>query len=357
MIPDKDTDYFPQLDALRAIAVFFVLLEHWVPGTYWFKIFPYGMAGVTLFFVLSGFLISRILLRSRIKSESLNQSKLHSLKQFYIRRTLRIFPIYYITIFILLIFNINNIRQIFFWFLTYTSNIYFYLIQNWAGSLSHLWTLAVEEQFYIIWPFIILFIPKRFLFRTIILIISTGPVFRTVLFLFSNGSPAASDFIHILTPSCMDSFGLGALLAYAITFNFKIIDLMKIRQNKICIGSFILIIIFLLTEVNSLSVFLFRTCISVLSLFIILKALTGFKGTLRYILDNKFFIYLGKISYGLYLFHNFIPSVWNLLKLSVPENMFLKFISYSLLLIAISSVSWYLIEKPANGLKKHFSYN
>ena len=196
MIPDKDTDYFPQLDALRAIAVFFVLLEHWVPGTYWFKIFPYGMAGVTLFFVLSGFLITRILLRSRIKSESLNQSKLHSLKQFYIRRTLRIFPIYYITIFILLIFNINNIRQIFFWFLTYTSNIYFYLIQNWAGSLSHLWTLAVEEQFYIIWPFIILFIPKRFLFRTIILIISTGPVFRTVLFLFSNGSPAASDFMQ-----------------------------------------------------------------------------------------------------------------------------------------------------------------
>ncbi len=240
------------------------------------------MAGVTLFFVLSGFLISRILLRSRIKSESLNQSKLHSLKQFYIRRTLRIFPIYYITIFILLIFNINNIRQIFFWFLTYTSNIYFYLIQNWAGSLSHLWTLAVEEQFYIIWPFIMLFVPKRFLFKTIVIIISTGPVFRTVLFLFSNGSPAASDFIHILTPSCMDSFGLGALLAYAMTFNLKIIDFLrsKLRLIKICI---IVIIILLFTEENILSVLLFRFCVSVISLFIISKALTGFKGTLRYI--------------------------------------------------------------------------
>jgi len=357
LIPDKDTGYFPQLDALRAIAVFFVMIEHWVPGTYWFKIFPYGMAGVTLFFVLSGFLITRILLRSRIKSESLNQSKFHSLKQFYIRRTLRIFPIYYITIFILLIFNTNNIRQIFTWFLTYTSNIYFYLIQNWAGSLSHLWTLAVEEQFYIIWPFIMLFVPKRFLFKTIVIIISTGPVFRTVIFLFSNGSPAASDFIHILTPSCMDSFGMGALLAYALIYNLKIIDFLKSKLSLISIGCIIVIIVLLFTEENILSVLLFRFCVSVISLFIISKALTGFKGTLRYVFDNKALIYFGKISYGLYLYHKFIPSLLSIFELPVPENMFLKFISYSLMLIAIASVSWYLIEKPVNGLKKHFSYN
>lgn len=356
MLSDKNTDYFPQLDPLRAFAVFFVLIEHWVPGTYWFKIFPFGMSGVTLFFVLSGFLITRILLRSRKKAESLNQNKFHSLKQFYIRRTLRIFPIYYITIFILLIFNTNNIKKIFIWFLTYNSNIYFYLIQNWAGSLSHLWTLAVEEQFYVIWPFIMLFIPKKYLFRTIVLIILTGPVFRIVLFLFSNLSNA-SDFIHILTPSCMDSFGLGALLAYAMIFNLKITDFIKSKLRLISIGCIILIFILLFTEENIFSVFLFRFCVSVISLLIISKALTGFKGSLSHVFDNRTLIYFGKISYGLYLYHNFIPTLFSIFGLPVPENMFLKFMTYSLTLVAVASVSWFLIEKPVNGLKKYFSYN
>lgn len=333
------------------------MIEHWVPGSYWFKILPYGMFGVTLFFVLSGFLITRILLSSRLRSEISNQNKFHSLKQFYIRRTLRIFPIYYITILILFIFNTDNIRQIFIWFLTYTSNIYFYLIQNWAGSLSHLWTLAVEEQFYIIWPFIMLFIPKKYLFRTIILIITSGPVFRSVLFLMSNGTAADSDFIHILTPSCMDSFGLGALLAYALIYNSKITDFLKYKFTLFSLGSIVVIITLLFTDENIMSVFLFRLCVSIASLFVISKALSGFKGTLKYFFENRVLIYLGKISYGLYLYHKFIPSVYINLGFPDSDNLFFKFLSYSLMLIIIASVSWYLIEKPLNGLKKHFSYN
>ncbi|MBK8553825.1 MAG: acyltransferase [Ignavibacteria bacterium] len=152
----KSVSYMPQLDSLRTFAVFSVLIGHWFAEFEKFSNFPFGMFGVTLFFVLSGFLITQILISGRIDTEEIFKKKIHSIKQFYIRRTLRIFPIYYITIFICLLFNVQDIRDKFFWFLFYASNIYFYNINDWAGSLSHLWTLAVEEQFYLLWPFIIL---------------------------------------------------------------------------------------------------------------------------------------------------------------------------------------------------------
>jgi len=122
LISDKSSEnslsYMPQLDSLRAFAVFFVLIEHWIINETHYTTIPFGMIGVTTFFVLSGFLITEILLRSRNIAEENNLGLLHSLKQFYIRRTLRIFPIYYITIFILFVFNIQSIREIFIWFFT-----------------------------------------------------------------------------------------------------------------------------------------------------------------------------------------------------------------------------------------------
>src|ERR1700733_11280286 len=94
--------YIKQLDSLRAIAVILVIVSHWMSGDSIIGRFPTGSIGVDIFFVLSGFLISKILFDNRNKSEELNISKSATIKNFYIRRALRIFPIYYLTIFILL---------------------------------------------------------------------------------------------------------------------------------------------------------------------------------------------------------------------------------------------------------------
>ncbi|MEO8665002.1 MAG: acyltransferase, partial [Ignavibacteria bacterium] len=218
------SDYMPQLDTLRTFAVFFVLIEHWLPENFWLKIIPYGMIGVTAFFVLSGFLITQILIRSKISIEVHNTGIFNSLKQFYARRTLRIFPIYYLTVFIAFILNFESIRQKIFWYVFYLSNIYFYKIQGWDGALSHLWTLAVEEQFYVFWPIVIIFISRKYLLRSIVLLILFAMVFRGILFQFSDHSENSFNFISILTPSCLDCFGLGAVLAYLRCYKDKFLN-------------------------------------------------------------------------------------------------------------------------------------
>jgi peptidoglycan/LPS O-acetylase OafA/YrhL len=349
--------YMPQLDSLRTFAVFLVLLEHWLYQASWTKLFPLGMTGVTLFFVLSGFLITQILLNSRIISERKDENKFHSIKQFYIRRTLRIFPIYYITIFVLFLLNIQNIREKFLWFLFYASNIYFYKINDWAGNISHLWTLAVEEQFYIFWPFLILFIPKRFLLKGIIAITILGPVIRTVLYLLGDRSEWALSFIFILTPSCMDCFGLGALIAY-----WSLMDDDPFLKRPILAYAFLIINIGVIVILSffgesALSVFLYRFSISAICMMIISKASKGFKGITGSILENPVLRYLGKVSYGLYLYHNFIPMIYASLGLPVISNIYFNFVVQLMMLVILCTLSWYLIENPVNNLKKKFSYN
>ncbi len=349
-------NYMPQLDTLRAMAVFLVLLEHWFQGEYWFKIFPTGMIGVTLFFVLSGYLISEILMRSRNDAEANKHTRAFSIRQFYIRRTLRIFPIYYITLVILLIFNIENIRHIFGWFLFYVSNIYFFKIQNWAGSLSHLWTLSVEEQFYLIWPFVILFIKKKHLLNAIIFITFIGPAVRAYLFLTGSGTEVSISFDQVLTPTCMDCFGLGALLAYFRTYVDRKFNLNNLYGIIMFVVSAILFVIILLTDTGIFGAIVLRTIISILSLYLIAGASIGFGGVARYVLQNPVLLYLGKISYGLYLFHNFVPAICRSFGIQPIPNPYLNFLLQLAALVSIASLSWYLIEKPINNLKRHFSY-
>jgi peptidoglycan/LPS O-acetylase OafA/YrhL len=355
MKPDPKSRYMPQLDTLRAFAVFLVLLEHWVPEENKLKILPFGMIGVTIFFVLSGFLITGILLKSKASSENNNIGVIHSFKIFYARRTLRIFPVYYVTLLILFILDIDNIREIIIWFLTYTSNFYFYSIQSWVGNISHLWTLAVEEQFYIFWPFVILLTPGKFLIKSIYGIILFSILFRVYMFGSGDGSENTVNFFSILTPACLDSFGLGALLAYFRMNNpdFKMNSLMS---KLFLSANVILVIIMLQFGENLLSASVFKFSVSVIALFLISKASIGFTGILKRIFENKILLFLGKISYGLYLFHFFIPLIYNFLKFPKFSNLFLQFAVYSFILVIISSISWYLLEKPVNSLKKYFSY-
>jgi peptidoglycan/LPS O-acetylase OafA/YrhL len=140
--------YMPQLDGLRALAVAAVAWWHWAPPEYHFQI-PWGDLGVQLFFVLSGFLITAILWHGRSEYQRLGQRGFLTLRRFYMRRFLRIFPLYYAVVLMTALIGIKSVRETFFWNIAYLSNFYLFLRGEWRGPISHFWSLAVEEQFYL----------------------------------------------------------------------------------------------------------------------------------------------------------------------------------------------------------------
>lgn len=366
-IEGSGTGYMPQLDSLRAFAVIQVLISHWFLYHPKISLFPFGQTGVNLFFVLSGFLISGILLNGRKIAEEENGSKIHTAKNFYIRRTLRIFPIYYLTIFLLFIINFQTIREFFLWYLFYSSNILYFVTSSWGGSLSHLWTLAVEEQFYIIWPFVILFIPKKYLLKSIIGIILIGPLFRGIMFTLLDGN-SRFFFINLLTPANIDCFGLGALLAYCRINGMTILDFNGLISKMFVLVNLVLIIIWVFymnivaivlpswINVGITAQIFLGLNIAVTSLFLISKASIGFKGILKIIFENKLVMFIGKISYGIYLYHALVSSLTKYLGIPKINSLYINFVFSFFFVLIISTISWYLVEKPINNLKKKFAY-
>jgi peptidoglycan/LPS O-acetylase OafA/YrhL len=141
----KKLGFIKELDTFRFIAVALVMISHWVPDSLVNKV-PNGFIGVTFFFVLSGFLISyNLLVTKKQIDEEYRITPGKALLNFYLRRTLRIFPLYYLVIIILFISNRNIFERDTIWYVTYSSNILSFLDQEWHGMLSHFWSLAVEE--------------------------------------------------------------------------------------------------------------------------------------------------------------------------------------------------------------------
>ena len=163
--------YIVQIDGLRCIAVMGVIIAHYeIFSNSTIKKIPFG-SGVNLFFVISGYLITYILLIKKEEIELTKSTLLKELKYFFAKRILRIFPLYYFVILLLLIIKYSDIKDYLIYLLTYTTNIYMTFHNTYIGNRTHLWSLAVEEQFYLIWPFIIFFINKKYLLRIIFMFI------------------------------------------------------------------------------------------------------------------------------------------------------------------------------------------
>ncbi|ULQ52393.1 acyltransferase family protein [Flavihumibacter fluvii] len=365
--------YYPQLDFLRFVAVTLVILEHWF-GSALSRNFEFGYLGVLLFFVLSGFLISGILLKNRAMIDAGMVSKRETLKVFYIRRTLRIFPVYYFLLLFLFIFSFEGIRQKALWYFLYASNIYTYIQQEWDGMIGPFWSLAVEEQFYLVWPLLMLVMPVRKMpafFGTCLLL---APVFRLLSIVFANHfseAPLDTLSMRVLMPSCIDSFAAGGLLAFWRQDENTGSKWLKYLNNKYLVSGLVVIAYILLRyKENFLFYLLFPSVFSFLSVTMIAALLVKAKGLKGVIFNNPFLLHLGKISYGLYLFHGPFPLIFSIVDV-VLGKLHKGFTIYHILaglpkttrslvwvvyLVGLASLSYYILEKPFNKLKDKFLY-
>jgi peptidoglycan/LPS O-acetylase OafA/YrhL len=354
---NKNSEYFSQLDSLRAIAVLMVIISHWFSKEHFLNRYTSnGVIGVTLFFVLSGFLITGILLRSKQKVEE-GSSIRKAFKVFYMRRSLRIFPVYYLLLFVLLVLNLASVSDSFWWHFFYASNFYFWIKDAFAGSLSHLWSLAVEEQFYLVWPAIILLVPRRFLTSVLLAGVLIGVLFRFVIV------TDVSEMGRLLMPGSLDSFCIGGLLAYGRNEMTPWYKYYQSNQRCFILLAFVLIITVhlpafrMLSAAQSSAIYLLLISIA----FGILFNRVSYNietPVLKQILNNKGLLYFGKISYGIYLFHNFIPNFNGLSFSGMPSffSIYLTQLLRLVVLLVLSTLSWFLIEKPFLSLKYRFEF-
>ena len=347
--------YKPQLDALRAIAAMAVMAEHFPRKTLlgWkvFELGYLGLLGVLLFFVLSGYLITGILLSSR------SYRFQTALKRFYIRRTLRIFPIYHLTLLVLVIIGLPSVTGHLFWHVFYFSNVLFVLNPGVAAPIAHLWTLSVEEQFYLIWPLLILLLPYRHLFRVILWAIVFGIGWKAMI-VENLGSHLAGG---LWVFSCLDSLAFGAMLAYVEQDEKLRLKRQNILSGLLALGSVMMaiqVVLFMTDSGKGFTLVMGYLGPSLVFTWLVGSAAMGFRGWFGAVLDWRALRYLGKISYGLYLYHYFMPQVLQSLVRHLgfhqPGDLSAAVLAFLMTVLA-AALSWHFIEKPISRWKDKVS--
>ncbi|WP_205959835.1 acyltransferase family protein [Flammeovirga aprica] len=331
--------YLPTLNFVRATAALLVLLAHSLP--YFNFHSDIGAKSVTVFFTLSGFLITYLLLIEKEKTKSIN------IKKFYIRRILRIWPIYFLYLFLTVLYVLINEND----FDAY-NNLWYYVtfIPNYALTitetfpyLGHYWSLGVEEQFYIFWP--LLFLTKNH-FKTIFIFFITYFSLKIGVNLVIGGWSWQFGLLNLTKFDAMALGGIGAIILR--NYNFH-----KLLNKYIYGGALLLILLSFLDLLPIYSIF--RSNILAVSCVIFFLFNINVFGKDESILEHKVFIFLGKISFGLYVYHPLIQTI--LYKYcyhgsdATILNMLSFFIFSTLLSILVSWLSFNFYESPFLKLK------
>lgn len=296
--------HVPVLDGLRGLAVLLVFLYHFAP-----EIVPFGWTGVDLFFVLSGFLLTGKLV------DSLGGE--HYFSRFYMRRILRIVPLYFVVLILALyilppllpsfrtdsfLSQVNAIG----YFVTFTLNIRMALYDFLPHMMFwHLWSISTEMQFYLVWPFVVLFVGTRV---RLFLLILTGLVFLAVItrIYLVDVFPYPASAAYVLSISRIDSFAIGGIV-YVLYSNGQLLRGRNPLWGALCLCVIGILIVHFQTEKSiwshrELPVQYFGITLNaifwacILGLLVIGRSTTGF-------LNTSFMKLIGQYSYGIYMFH------------------------------------------------------
>lgn len=350
--------YRPEIDGLRAIAVISVIIYHlnenWLPG---------GFLGVDIFFVISGFLITGIII-TEIQQNSF------SFKQFYTRRIKRIYPAF-ITVMALVSFiasaifiynDFNQLRKTIELATAFLSNFYLGLTQGYfdlsanENPVLHIWSLAVEEQYYLIFPLILILAYKKFREIKILFIITL-----ILFFILLATSFIPANFykevlhqpnIYYLSNLRFPELLVGSLLAIYHNFSNKG-QLSKQASNILAILSTLLLFSCLFLMNNDIAFIPGVTLILPCIFTALIIHTTSQNNIVKLCLSNKAIVFIGKISYSLYLYHwIFIALAYYITGEKQINNQSIAIVT--VLTIIFSVLSYYLIEQPIRKSKLNF---
>lgn len=350
--------YRPEIDGLRAIAVISVIIYHlnenWLPG---------GFLGVDIFFVISGFLITGIII-TEIQQNSF------SFKQFYTRRIKRIYPAF-ITVMTLVSFiasaifiynDFNQLRKTIELATAFLSNFYLGLTQGYfdlsanENPVLHIWSLAVEEQYYLIFPLILILAYKKFREIKVLFIIML-----ILFFILLATSFIPANFykevlhqpnIYYLSNLRFPELLVGSLLAIYHNFSNKV-QLSKQVSNILAILSTLLLSSCLFLMNNDIAFIPGVTLILPCIFTALIIHTTSQNNVIKLCLSNKAIVFIGKISYSLYLYHwIFIALAYYITGEKQINNQSIAIVT--ILTIIFSVVSYYLIEQPIRKSKLNF---
>lgn len=346
----KQKIYFPNLNGLRFIAAFLVIIHHIEQFKLFFDIESYwstipfvrivGKLGVVLFFVLSGFLITYLLLAEEFTFKKI------SIRQFYMRRILRIWPLYFLII-SLALFILPNIsiftipgfgKDIAYSNLAWKLGLYVIFLPNLVLSVygvvpyaSHTWSIGAEEQFYLVWPVILRYVKKYrglLMIAVIVSYLGIKILFRTLL----SGLPYIEEIRGFWYAFPIDCMAIGGL--YAVLLFQKSNFLKYIIRNDLFYISIILVTVFM---INGLYIpYIQYEFYSVFFGLIILNFAVN--DTIKISLENKIFNQLGNISYGLYMYHPI--AIVLALYLSGLVGVYTNWYIYPLSLIFTIVMAW-----------------
>ena len=374
---DAETRHIPGLDGIRGLAILLVMLTHFILIQKGPKIDViigalgrFGWAGVDLFFVLSGFLITGILFDSK--------GGRNYFKNFYARRTLRIFPLYYFVVFISLIVlpRFGSFGE-HFGHIGKTWPMYWLYLSNFAigftddvhhGVLALTWSLAIEEQFYLLWPLIVLCCRRDTLMKICGLAVVIAIVSRTLIILF--GPAGWMPYVpYNLTFCRMDGLAIGAFIALAVRGPGSIKSLA--RYARWILPAMVVALLGIVAYHRSMHWIggpgqtLGYTILGLMFASILVLTLNDpGTGIASKIFSQRWLTMLGKYSYALYLFHfpahiivrDYVYGEKQFLMLGnsrVPGQMIYILLSFALSMV-MALLSWHLLEKRFLALKRFF---
>jgi peptidoglycan/LPS O-acetylase OafA/YrhL len=346
--------YFEKIDGLRCIAISAVLVHH-ITGIFSTYI-DWGYFGVDLFFIISGFLITLILLKSKGAFKKVYGN-------FLARRSLRIFPLYYFALALLFIIGHPVVREHIGYLVSYTFNYKYPFITE-GNPIGHFWSLCVEEQYYLFWPIIVLGLKQHLNILKAVVIIMIIFAYLQITF---HIIPSIKMYNYTGLLTRMGSLGLGSFGAMIFLKQSKYLKfiLNNTYVELLMYGVALIALVFLKPFFMGLS-----------SLFFVLKAAENsfHFDWINTLLSHKKVLYIGRISYGLYVYHiiviyYFTPYVfdpfWTRInfesfgKLAILQyhSWLLKLPLYTAITILISELSYRYFESPILKLKDRFFKN
>lgn len=337
-----------QLDGLRGAAILCVIWHHFglhLPG--WLDI---GPIAPSIFFLLSGYLITRSLLK---QSASVPQ-----LISYHARRLTRLLPALYFMLAIGWLFRLPEFREHFSCHAFFLTNFHMVINQEWPGGLSHLWSLAVQEQFYFVWPLILL-LPVRWLPVSFIIMYLGAAAFRAWCL-----HAGMSDFVRwFMLPSSLDAFAAGALIAWAMLKNGDrplITGHWRWPALALAAGCwFVSRKLRYLEGTGHIGIAFIEFFETVTLAFLLIVLLQNARGWATWIFSRQPLVGIGKISYGVYVWHVLVwyaaAPLLNAAGLTMARHEIPHVLALTLLSIGMAALSWVAIERPAIAWSRQFS--